>query len=169
MTAPAIDTERLTLRAHRADDHADVAAMWADPEVVRFIGGQAMTAEDVWSRLLRAIGHWQVLGFGTWVARERATGRFVGEIGFFDLRREIEPRLGHDPEAGWVLASWSHGRGFATEAMLAAHAWLGARRTVCIIDPDNASSLGVAAKCGYRDHGSATYRGSTLRVLERLP
>jgi len=77
--------------------------MWGDPEVTRYIGGRPFTAEEVWSRLLRYIGHWQWIGFGTWVAEERATGAFVGEIGFCDYRREIDPPLDL-PEAGWALA-----------------------------------------------------------------
>ena len=45
MTVPVIETERLILRGHRLDDFEGLAAMWADPEVTRYIGGkQTMTA-----------------------------------------------------------------------------------------------------------------------------
>ena len=40
MQCPPIDTDRLTLRAHRIEDFEDMCAMWTDPEVVRFIGGK---------------------------------------------------------------------------------------------------------------------------------
>jgi len=36
---PVIETERLRLRGSRPEDFADSAAMWADPEVTRYIGG----------------------------------------------------------------------------------------------------------------------------------
>lgn len=38
-TAPLLLTERLRLDAHTLDDFDSLAAMWADPEVVRYIGG----------------------------------------------------------------------------------------------------------------------------------
>ena len=43
------------------------------------------------------------MGFGYWVAEEKATGAFLGEIGFADYQRDLEPRLDGVPEAGWVF------------------------------------------------------------------
>jgi len=169
--APAIDTERLTLRGHRLEDFADYAAMWGDPEVTRYIGGRPFSEEEVWVRLLRQVGHWALLGFGYWVIRDRASGHFLGEVGFADLRRDLQPPLGDAPEAGWVLVPWAHGRGLASEAVRAALEWsevqLGARRTVCIIDPENAASLRVAAKHGYRETHRTTYKGTPTVVFVR--
>jgi len=98
---PPIDTERLTLRGHGLEDFTESAAMWADPEVTRHIGGKPFSAEEVWTRLLR----------------------YVGEVGFADYKRNIELSLGGVPEIGWALASWARGKGFATEAVRAAVAW----------------------------------------------
>ena len=165
---PVLQTERLVLRAHTVDDFPAMAALWADPEVVRHIGGVPFDEEAVWSRLLRYAGHWQVIGFGWWAAEERATGRYAGDVGFFDLRRALTPSLGRDPEGGWMLAPWAQGRGLATEAMRAALAWLGPRRSVCIIDPDNHASVRVATKLGYRALGTASYHGAEVRTFERL-
>jgi RimJ/RimL family protein N-acetyltransferase len=169
--APTLSTPRLILDGHRAEDFADLAAMWADPEVVRHIGGRPFTAEEVWTRLLRAAGCWPVLGFGYWVLRDRATGRLVGEAGLADFRREIEPPLGDAPEAGWALAAWAHGRGLASEAMAAVLAWsdseLKPERLVCIISPENAASIRVAQKRGFREMHTAIYRGAPTLVFER--
>lgn len=160
---PALDTARLELRGHRREDFPDCLALWADLAVTRFIGGRPSTEEEVWTRLLRYIGHWGVLGFGYWVVREKGTGRFVGEVGLADLRRAIEPPFNGAPEAGWVLAPWAHGRGLATEAVRAVLAWgganLGPGRTVCMIDPGNLPSIRVAEKCGYREFARTTYKG----------
>ena len=170
-TAPEIETERLTLRAHRRGDHADITAMWSDPQVVRHIGGRPFTAEECWARLLRYVGHWVVMGYGFWAVLERASGRFVGDVGFAELKRDIDPALGDVPEAGWVLAPWAHGKGFATEAMQAALAWTerttGATETVCIIDVGNAASIRVATKLGYRERLRTTYKGDAAIVLDR--
>ncbi len=123
MRVPILETERLTLRAHRLDDFGPYAAMWADPVVIQHIGGKSIPDEDAWTRFLRQAGHWALLGFGYWVVEEKTTGAFAGEIGFANLRRNMEPPLGDTPEIGWVLASPFHGKGYATEAVRAALAW----------------------------------------------
>ncbi|MGL4965563.1 MAG: GNAT family N-acetyltransferase [Inquilinus sp.] len=166
--ASTIETERLVLRPHRAEDFDDLAAIWADPEVTRFIGGRPSTPEESWARLLRYGGLWGLLGFGYWAVHERATGRFVGEVGFADFRRG----LGFDgvPEGGWILAPWAQGRGLGGEAVRAALAWGDVRgwaRSVCIIDPDNAPSLRLAGACGYREAGRLTYKDHPVILLER--
>lgn len=169
-SAPAIETERLTLQGHTLADFEESAAMWADPVVTRYIGGRPSTTDASWSRLLRYAGLWALLGHGYWVVRERASGRFVGEVGLADFRRPMDPPL-RDPEAGWALASWAHGRGFATEALRGALAWadahLDAPRTVALVAPENLASLRVASKCGYREIGHAELNGAPTVVLER--
>ena len=168
---PTIESERLTLRGHVVDDFDDSAAMWAETDVTRHIGGRPFTREESWSRLLRYIGHWSALGFGYWVVSEKLSGRFVGEVGFSDFKRELVPSFGGAPEIGWVLATSAHGRGFATEAVRAALAWgetqLGSARTVCLINPENLASLRVAAKCGYKEFARATYKGGPAILFER--
>jgi RimJ/RimL family protein N-acetyltransferase len=168
--APSLDTERLTLRGHTLADFPECAALWGDPDVTRHIGGRAFTREECWSRHVRYVGHWALLGFGYWVAREKATGRFVGEVGLAEFKRDVAPPFEGTPEAGWVLATWSHGKGFATEAMRAVLAWGDANlgpRTVCMIDPPNVASVRVAEKCGFREIARTTYKGGPALVFER--
>jgi RimJ/RimL family protein N-acetyltransferase len=167
---PILETERLTLRGHSARDLGESLAMWSDPQVTRYIGGKPSGREDVWARLLRYIGHWAVAGYGFWLIRERTTGRFVGEVGFADFKRDIAIEFDDAPEAGWVLAPWSYGHGYATEAMTAVLAWADAaahRRTTCLIDHDNVASQRVAAKCGYREFARTSYKGVEVLVFER--
>jgi RimJ/RimL family protein N-acetyltransferase len=167
-----LNTARLTLRPHVRDDFDDVAALWADPVVTRFIGGRTSTREESWARLLRYVGHWELMGFGFWTVRETATGRFVGEVGLADFMREIDPPFGGAPEAGWVLAPAFHGRGYATEAVRAAIAWGGARfgagfRVKCLIEEGNAPSVRVAQKVGFREFARTNYKGSKVVLYER--
>lgn len=168
---PVIETERLRLRGHGLEDFPNSAAMWADPKVTQYIGGRPLTEEESWARFLRYIGHWRLLGFGYWVAEEKATGDFVGEIGFADYKRDLEPSLKGVPEIGWVLASHAHGKGYATEAVRAAVEWGDARfpaaRTACIIAPENVASIRVAVKCGYREIQRATYKGHPTMMFVR--
>ena len=167
--APAIDvldTERLRLRAQRLEDFPACAAMWADERVTRHTTGRALTEEESWSRFLRGLGHWSLLGFGYWAVEEKSTGQYVGEMGFADLKRDIQPSLHGLPEMGWIFVPSIHGRGYATEAVQAALAWgrprFGSRSPVCIISPENARSIRVAEKCGFREFQRTTYRGDPV-------
>jgi RimJ/RimL family protein N-acetyltransferase len=168
---PVLETERLRLRGHCLGDFAASAAMWADPVVTRHIGGVPRSEEESWSRLLRYVGHWALLGFGYWVVEQKATGSFIGEIGFADYERDLEPPLKDTPEIGWAFATQFHGKGYATEAVRAAVAWadahFGAAPTACIIDPENLASIRVAEKCGYRKSHLASYKGCQTLVFMR--
>jgi RimJ/RimL family protein N-acetyltransferase len=168
---PVIETPRLTLRGHRFDDFSDCAAMWADPTVTRHIGGKPFSEEETWARFLRYAGHWLLLGFGYWAIEEKFTGSFVGELGFADYKREIEPSLQGLPELGWALAATAQGKGYATEAVRAALTWgeahFASARTVCIIHPENLASIRVAEKCGYREFQRTTYKGRTTIIFDR--
>jgi RimJ/RimL family protein N-acetyltransferase len=166
---PVLETERLKLRGHRMDDFPACAAMWADPVVTRHFG-HSFSEEESWTRFLRYFGHWSVLGFGYWLVEERRTGKFVGEVGFANYKRAIEPPL-DAPEIGWALAAQFHGKGYATEAVRAAIAWgeehLGPSRTTCIIAPQNLLSIRVAEKCGYQESLRTTYKGQPSIVFVR--
>lgn len=165
-----LTTERLTLTPMEEGDFADLKALWGDPEFVRPLVPAPMTGEEVWTRLLRDIGHWQVRGYGNWALRLRDAGDFVGSVGVLDYQRELEPRL-DAPELGWGVATRFQGQGLAFEAVSAALAWcdetLNAPRTLCIIDPGNASSLRLAARAGYRPLRESVFRGAPIAVLER--
>jgi len=171
MEVPVIETKRLRLRGHHLDDFTDCAAMWADPIVTRHIGGKPFSEEEVWTRLLRYVGHWALLGFGYWAIEEKSTGDFVGELGFADYKRDIEPSIKGVPELGWALVSIAHGKGYATEAVRAAALWgeaqFGSARTVCLIHPENLASIRVAEKCGYKEFRRTTYKGRPTMIFAR--
>jgi RimJ/RimL family protein N-acetyltransferase len=171
MEIPTLETERLLLRAHRLDDFSNCAAMWSDDNVIKYIGEVPLTPEEVWSRLLRYAGHWSLLGFGYWVVEEKVTGRFLGEVGFADFKRMIQPPLDSSAEAGWVFTSAAHGCGFASEAVRAIHTWgkshLHTSKSVCMIHPGNSPSLRLAAKVGYRETGRVVYRDRPAIILHR--
>jgi RimJ/RimL family protein N-acetyltransferase len=173
VAVPVLTTPRLRLRGHVAADLDATAAMWADERVVRSITGHPSSREEAWARLLRYAGLWTVLGFGYWLVEDREGGAFVGEVGVADFKRAVEPSFDGAVEAGWVLHPDAQGCGLATDATLAALAWIDrhmdARRVVCMISPDNAASFGVARKCGFVEYARAIYRGEPTVLLERRP
>jgi RimJ/RimL family protein N-acetyltransferase len=168
---PTLETERLILRPHRLEDFDAYVEMWADPDVVRFIGGKPFDRELSWSRFLRHAGVWQHLGFGFFAIEEKETGRFAGEAGFHDLRRNVDPSVEGTLEAGWALTPNVQGWGYATEAMSAAIGWADAafpqKRMTCIIDPDNLPSIRVAGRLGFAELARTTYNSTPIVVFER--
>jgi len=151
--APILETERLILRPHSADDFDDCVAMWRDPQVVRYTIGTESPPQRTWMRLLAYRGLWSLLGFGYWAVQSKSGGRYIGELGFADFHRNLDPSIDGIPEIGWALATETHGQGYATEALRVVVAWgdahLSARRTACIIHRDNTVSIHLARKFGY--------------------
>jgi RimJ/RimL family protein N-acetyltransferase len=168
---PEIDTARLRLRAHRIGDLPFAFAMWSDANIVRYIGGTPSTEQQTWSRILNYAGHWALLEFGYWAIEEKATGEFIGELGFANFKRDIEPAMRDVPELGWALVSRVHGKGYATEGVRAAVAWgdeqRAFERTVCMIDVDNSASIRVAEKGGYREFRRTQFSGRPTLFYER--
>jgi RimJ/RimL family protein N-acetyltransferase len=175
LRVPVLETDRLKLRGHGLNDFESCAAMWADPSVTLHIGGKPFNTEESWTRLLRYIGHWALLGFGYWAVEEKGTGTFLGEVGFADYKRDLplkgEPSLKGAPEIGWALVSRAHGKGYATEAVRAAIEWgdahFNASPTTCLIHPANLPSIRVAEKCGYRESLVTIYKGQPTIVFVR--
>lgn len=165
-----LETERLRLAPPTEGDFADLKTLWGDVDFVRPLFPTPMTGEEVWTRLLRDIGHWSVRGYGNWTVRLKTTSELVGSVGVLDYQRQLDPPL-DAPELGWAVAVRFQGQGMAREAALAALDWcdtvLDAPRTQCIIDPDNAPSLGLAKRLGYRRLRTADFRGRPIQVLER--
>jgi RimJ/RimL family protein N-acetyltransferase len=144
----------------------------ADPEVVRYLGGSPFSREDSWRRLMTGPGMWDFLGFGFWAVERRDDGAWLGQAGFCDFKRDMEPSVEGLPEMGWILAPFAQGQGYASEAVAAGLAWadevLKAPEIVAIIDPANAASIRVAEKCGFSERSEAQYRGETILLLRRL-
>jgi RimJ/RimL family protein N-acetyltransferase len=168
---PQLETPRLRLRALAGTDFDAYAAMWTEPEVVRFIGGAPLTREAAWSRFLRQMGAWQCLGFGFFAVEDRATGAFIGEVGFHDLHRSIVPSIEGTLEAGWVLSTAAHGNGIAEEATKAALTWAerehATKKVTCIIRPNHFASLHIAGKLGFTEVVRTDYAGGPIVIFER--
>ncbi len=165
-----IETERLILKPLAATDYDFLCALWAQRGVYHYITGKPMRPEEVWLRLLRDIGHWQVFGFGNWSVRLKDADRPIGVIGIFDYKRDIKPAF-DAVETGWVFDSAFHGQGYASEALkgILTHAdnTLKLPRLVCMISPENEASLKLALKFGYKPLRDSIFHGEPVFILER--
>lgn len=168
---PVLETDRLVLRGFQPDDLDAMTAMWAMPEVVRYIGGTPLSREQSWTRLLRHIGMWSVMGFGFWGIIDKVSGQLIGEAGFHEMRRDIIPSIENTMEAGWGLVPAVHGCGYASEALVAMWSWAetnhGGAPVTCIIDPQNTASIRLAERHGFREFARSTYQGADITVFRK--
>lgn len=150
-----IETERLILRPTRAEDFEGWAALMADGENSRHIGGP-QPRSVAWRGFLSMAGAWAIQGFGMFSVIEKSSGRWIGRLG--PWRPEGWPGT----EVGWGLLRDTWGKGYAPEGAAAAIDWafdaLGWSEVIHVIAPDNTPSQAVARKLG-----------STLRGPGRLP
>ena len=172
MPIPVIETPRLVLRPHVADDFEFVAAMWGDVDVVRYIGeGRPLSREDCWNKFQRFPGHWHWMGFGSWAIEERAGARLIGEAGFLERKRPRSDAYAGLPEVGWALVPSAAGKGYATEAVTAVLEWgrqhFGPVRVLAVITPENLASIRVAEKCGFRERARASSAGRLRVFMDR--
>lgn len=145
MNIPRLETERLILRGLTQDDFEALAAIYADPEVMRFLGG-VQERSDAWRSLGSHLGHWMLRGYGVWAVERKSDGALMGRVGM------INPEGWPGLEIGWTLGRPYWGSGYASEAASAAisYAFLTqpVDRLISCIDPNNTPSQAVARRVG---------------------
>ena len=143
---PQLQTERLMLREFRAEDFESFATLFADADVMRYLGGASMTRAEAWRSLAGTLGHWALRGYGLWAVVRNSDGALVGRVGM--LNPEGWPGL----EIACTLGNPYWGNGYASEAARAAirYAFLTqpVDRLISCIDPENKASQSVAARVG---------------------
>ncbi|MGO9905464.1 MAG: GNAT family N-acetyltransferase [Solirubrobacteraceae bacterium] len=110
-------TERLLLRQWRDDDRAPFAALNADPEVMRYFSKRLTSEESdglasyIWGIIDRQ-------GWGLWAVEVQDGAPFIGFVGLGapGFEAHFTPAI----EVGWRLHRDHWGRGYATEAAIAA-------------------------------------------------
>ena len=145
-----IETQRLVLRQPRIEDFDRYAEMLGDEETARYIGGSLPRAA-AWRRFLQMPGAWMIQGFAMFSIEEKATGRYLGQLGPW------LPEGWPGNELGWTFHRDAWGNGYATEAGVAALDWaftrLGWDDVIHCIDPGNAPSQRVAQRLGSSNRG----------------
>ena len=157
-----LETERLLLRPLSMDDLDTFAPVYADPEVMRYLGvGKTFSREETERSLTRMVRNFALDGFGQLAVVRTEDGVLMGRCGFLvwdaatlTTTTEAEAEAPTELEVGYALASPYWGRGYATEAATAVrdHAFgpMGRERLIAFIRPDNVRSRRVAEKLGMR-------------------
>jgi ribosomal-protein-alanine N-acetyltransferase len=152
--SPLIETARLRLRMFRREDLDDLASMFSDPQVMRYVADGKPAGRDVADKALTSvIDHWARYGFGRWAAEDKATSKFVG---FGGLRS-----LFGMPEVVYHFTPPHWGKGLATELARASlrygfeeHQF---ERIVAIAKPENTASIHVMEKLGMHFEMNTSY------------
>lgn len=159
---PTLTTERLLLRSLRASDIDDYAAMYADHEVLRYLGGgpEPWDRGRSWRHMAFMVGHWQLVGAGIWAIEHRESGAFVGVVGF------AAPECWPGFELAWALSRQWWRQGFATEGACSALAYgftdLRKDHIISLIHPENRASIRVAERIGERLRGRINHFGREM-------
>ncbi len=152
-------TARLELRRWREADLDEYAAIAADPEVTRYLGGSPFDRAATWRQIAMFVGHRELRGWTSSAVVERSSGRLVGRGGLW------QPEGWPGVEVGWVLGRSAWGHGYATELGRAVrdHAFrdLGLPHLVSVIHRDNAASVRVAEKIGSTFEREEVVNGET--------
>jgi len=137
-----LEGERLLLRPLAMTDLDDIVALYADPEVTRFI--RRLERSAAIERLRDNEREWSERGHGMFAVLDRISARFLGRAGL-----KYWPQF-DETELGWVLRRDAWGQGYATEAARACLDWgfsaLPVPYLTAMIDPSNAASIRVARR-----------------------
>jgi ribosomal-protein-alanine N-acetyltransferase len=156
-----LETDRLVLRTPVPEDAEALAPMYADPDVMRYVGdGRTLTRLDTERSVKRMIERWEADGFGLFTTVRKEDEEVIGRVGLLVWNTDTwEPTtraeaadVPSEVEVGYTLGRPYWGQGFATEAAGAVRDYalqaLGANRLIALIIHGNTASENVARKLG---------------------
>lgn len=167
-------TQRLTIRQWIPQaDAAQVLEMYSDPDVTHFINGiLEENVEAQQTRLQRLVDRYAQLnnGTGAWAMVEKETEQIVGTLLLKQLP-DNEGKPTQDYEVGWHLRKASWGKGYATEAGIAAINYgfnvLKLPVIYVVVRPENHASIRVAQRLAMMPMGRThKYYGVELELFK---
>lgn len=154
-----LETERLVLRRLSPEDVDELAPYFADPEVVRFLGANPRTREEVATSVEWFMRCFDLDGIGQFAVERKEDGVVLGRCGILNWETDpwrpvarTEATKPTETEIGYALGRPHWGKGYATEAAAAvrdyAQSELRRERIIALIHEDNVASRRVAEKLG---------------------
>jgi ribosomal-protein-alanine N-acetyltransferase len=158
-----VETEHLLLRPLTLSDLDDLAALYADPEVMRFLGGPR-NKEEVRHILNKYIREYKMYGHSFFATIQKSDQRFIGQCGLLYQEVDELPEV----ELAYVLAPEYWQRGLALEGTRALKDYglqqLGFPRVISLIPPDNTASIHIAEKIGMQYERNVDQWGEHFRL-----
>jgi ribosomal-protein-alanine N-acetyltransferase len=162
-----LETERLILRTWLAEDLDPFAAMSADPQVMRWLGG-CLSREEAKAAIARVAVSFSTLGMGPFALERRADGAFVGACGLMPGRVDLP--IAPFTDIGWRLAREAWGHGYATEAAAAVlrdgFERLGLEEITAMTMETNVRSRAVMERLGMTRDATSDFDDPTLTHVE---
>lgn len=158
-----LETKRLYLRNFETSDLKELARMYADDEIMRYIGrGGALNTAHV----LRMLEHWKHAaddpGYSIWAVIDKHDNKLIGHCGFQFLK------IINEVEIAYLLDKPYWGKGYATEIAAATLNYgfekFGFRNIVAIIYPENKPSIRVIEKMNMKYLYEHEFYGKNLLV-----
>ncbi|WP_374536717.1 GNAT family N-acetyltransferase [Chitinimonas taiwanensis] len=154
MSFPVLLTERLCLREIVPADAAAVFAIQSDPQVMRWFGADPMHEPQQALQLIDIFASWRRMPApGTrWGIARQSDGKLIGSAGLFKWNPSWR-----NCTLGYELATEAWGQGLMREALTAVldygFAEMDLHRVQAEIHPDNAASIRLVEKLGFRYEG----------------
>ena len=150
---PELLTTRLRLRRFEPRDVDGLHACFGDPDAMRYWTFPACNTKTETARWVRILGKTtSPHEYLAWSVADKRSDRCIGMV-IYHHREARNHRL----EIGYILAKAQRGRGLMAEALQAmlAHCFekLGVHRVDALIHPDNAASMRLAERLGFRPEG----------------
>lgn len=156
-----IETSKIILRELEETDLDPLAEIYADIEVMRYIGkGIVLTYEQTKKSIENWKKYYANFGFGNWAAIEKESGKFIGLCGLSWLEDKS------DVEVSYLFAKQAWGKGYATETAKAINEFgfikVGLKRIIALVYPQNTASIHVIEKLGMEYECDRIFFGDKL-------
>jgi ribosomal-protein-alanine N-acetyltransferase len=147
-----IETERLLMRPHKMADADFMLELNSDPEVMKYLGGEVVTMEQVQQTIVSLIQQFEERRMGRFIVIEKNSNEPIGWCGlkWFHDRKIVD--------IGYRFLKKTWGKGFATEASYELLKYGFNNLDLDVIyaqaDPENIASNNVLKKLGLKKTGS---------------
>jgi [ribosomal protein S5]-alanine N-acetyltransferase len=145
-----LETERLSLREITTDDAAFLLGLLNEPSFIQNIGDKNVrTIDDACVYALNGpIASYKQHGFGLYLVALKGPGEPIGISGL--VKRDALPHA--DIGYAFLPAYWRKGYALEATTAIKQHAFtvLGHQQLLAIVNPENASSIRVLEKIGFK-------------------
>ena len=152
-----LQTESIILREFTQSDVDEMAPIYSDEEVMKYIGLGGAVGRDGTERMIASFREsYKSKGFGIWGCEDKSSGKLIGHCGFNTLPDGLT-------EIAYLLDKPFWGKGLATSVSIQTLNYgfnvLNFSEVVALAYPQNAASVRIMQKLGMKHCGIKSYFG----------